>query len=164
MSPSNDNVCRMWSPGDIASTVLGILGVLGGIFAFFYSRAANKKAAEAQTEAATALRRAADALERANELAEPKAEVKLELGELSENRYAFQNVGQLTVPQAQVVGAGESPDMIDPDETAPRDLTQADSIAFSVRRFWGSPTARVRIQWLDPESGEPDSLEVNLHN
>lgn len=125
------------------------------------SERARDEATEVAREAVEESRRQTEELKRRNDLAEralPKDELRWAIRHLSGSRYEVFNDGTVDVPSARVLGAGEAPGLIMPDEEEPRAVARGDGLSFIAVQVMG-PDPVMRIEYQNPITDKLEYLD-----
>lgn len=161
--------------GEIVSSTLGALGLIGGLLGFLLSRSAKREAADASEQAVVALTQSAKAhdemvaaLRERNEIARDSGgtspvppQVRWVLTNLKGVRWTATNASSVPLENALVIGAGEAPDLVRVNTDGPRTVGIGESLPFVALKVWG-PDPVVRIEYTDPATGRPATLERTL--
>lgn len=163
---------------DVAALVISGIAAIGTLLSVFVAVRSRKDAKSAQATAEAALLQASDALARSASAAEDSATALHRANEIAEAalpikqpHFAVQHIrnalwavvsnGEVGAKNVRLSGAGDSPGMIRPSESEPRDLVVGDSMQFTAIRAHGI-TPRLRIEWDDPFDGEHHDVEINV--
>ncbi|WP_440711639.1 hypothetical protein [Herbiconiux sp. YIM B11900] len=148
--------------GELVSSIIGVLGLLGGAIGFFVARTASKNADIAKRDAAAALTRSADADERVAVVLErlaapPEPAAFFEVGRSADRTTGWiKNLGTVAARSLTVAGYPEPVKNL-VSTGVPVELPPGQTLTFGISERLTLPVNQVHVVWVDDRDEMPTS-------